>query len=293
MSFTIYFGIGLLNFLVFERKVLIVQVAFIVALLAYEMLFRVFLSKKVDFTAYSQLILNGVLFIIGLTIYLLNTNQILIYEGISYLLIYPMIFTLVLTIIYTFASGFFDRIFDIIKSEIAKRKLIKNKEGQINLYFPKAPKRIILRILSIVLKIIFISSLVIFLIDVEKKSLPRNIYVLLIVLIPTSVLLSYLTRYLMYGVCSVCGNEVEISSIEERIRPSYTTSETKYKDHPVKDDTGHILGYITSETEIVTEHPEETVYVEYHCCMNEKCNLYKFEFNKHVSTFLWILFGLW
>jgi hypothetical protein len=37
--------------------------------------------------------------------------------------------------------------------------------------------------------------------------------------------------------------------MEEKIIPAYETSETIYKDHAVKDDTGRILGYVTSEIE--------------------------------------------
>jgi hypothetical protein len=292
-TFIIYFGVGLISFLIFEQDILILKIIYILALLSYQILLHVTSYKNIDFSAYNQFLINGVLFLIGIAIFILNKGESYTLESISYLLIYPIIFTFVFLILTTFLEGYINKFLTIILHEIEKRKLIKKVEKNSNTVFKKSPKRFILRILSIVLKITFIASLVIFLLDLEDKRIPDNIFTLLIIIIPTSCLLAYLSRYMMNGICIVCGDEVDLSSLDEKIIPSYTTSEMKYKDHQVKDDTGHILGYVTTETEIITEHPESIKHVEYYACENDNCALKGFEFNKHVSTLLWMLFGLW
>jgi hypothetical protein len=293
IAFLIYIGSGLISFMFLNQESVALKIGYLLVLLIFEILIlheSIFNDK---FASGYFLIINGTLLAIGIALVLLFNDTSKLLTSLGYLLIYPAVITLILTIIYGFAQDFINKVFAIIKDEFRKIKLIRGRHNVVKLYFPRSFKRIFLRILSIIFKAIFIATLVIFIIDLEEKALPKNIFTLLILAIPTAIILAYMARLKMYGICQVCGTTLVFSSLEEKVIPAYETSETKYKDHAIKDDTGKILGYVTEETEIITEHPEQTNYIYHHSCSNEKCSLYGYELNKHLNAFIWVLFGLW
>jgi hypothetical protein len=221
--FVIYIGLGLLSFIFDDQKSNIIKIGYFLILLIFELAILLKKARQDNFILFA--IIDGTLLAVGIALILIFNYSSKLLVSLGILLIYPTIITIILMIIYAFAHRIINQILRVILDEYNKLKLIYCKKNKIKLYFPKSSKRIFYRFSSIVLKFTFISILVLFIFDLGRKALPKNIFTLLLLAIPSTFILSYLMRYLMYGLCQVCGTDLVPSSIEERIIPAYETTE--------------------------------------------------------------------